>query len=155
MLSKATRLSISAMSALAEVHGTDSPTLTSTEIAKRRGIPSPFVAKVMTMLSLRGLVSGTRGPGGGYSLARPPGEITLFDIASVFQRIEEPECPLGRAHVCSDRNACGLHVPLRQMQASIRSFLTGATLAGFATGKSVAAANTTVQQRKSRTRRAS
>jgi Rrf2 family iron-sulfur cluster assembly transcriptional regulator len=154
MLSKATRLSISAMSALAEVYGKDSPTLTSTEIAKRRGIPSPFVAKVMTMLSLRGLVSGTRGPGGGYSLARPPDEITLFDIASVFQRIEEPECPLGRAHVCSDKTACALHVPLQQMQASIRAFLTGATLAGFAAGKSPVPA-TAMVQRKSRTRRAS
>jgi Rrf2 family protein len=132
MLTKATQLSIAAMSALAEVHGTSVPTLTATQIAKRRGIPSPFVAKIMTTLSLRGLVTGTRGPRGGYRLARPPESISLLEIASSFQRLHEAECPLGRSHVCSNTTACALHHPLQNLHDTFRRFLADTTLAGFA-----------------------
>jgi Rrf2 family iron-sulfur cluster assembly transcriptional regulator len=120
------------MSALAEVYGTAAPTLTATQIAKRRGIPSPFVAKLMTTLALRGLVAGTRGPGGGYCLTRPPASISLLDIALSFQRLKEAECPLGRSQVCANTAACALHQPLQEFHDHVRRFLADTTLAGFA-----------------------
>ena len=42
------------------------------EIADRQNIPSPFLAKIISQLSLAGLVTTYRGAGGGVSLARPP-----------------------------------------------------------------------------------
>ena len=127
MFSKSTRLAISAMTSFSESYGTATPTLTSTQIAKARGIPSPFVTKLMATLSMRGLVTGTRGPGGGYSLARGPQAISLLDIASSFQRLHEPECPLGRAHVCGRGERCALHNPLYRLQEDYRRFLCETT----------------------------
>ena len=138
MFSKTTRLAISAMTALSETHGTANPTLTASQIAEVRDIPSPFVAKLMTTLSMRGLVNGTRGPGGGYSLARSPRDISLLDIASSFQRLHEPECPLGRSHVCDSGTRCALHDPLHQLQETYNRFLAETTLAGFGPGAKVA-----------------
>ncbi|MSQ91189.1 MAG: transcriptional regulator [Phycisphaerales bacterium] len=37
------------------------------------------MAKILSTLSRAGIVSGTRGPGGGYTLARPPKAIALRD----------------------------------------------------------------------------
>lgn len=56
------------------------------EIAERRELSQPVVAKVLTIGSSLGLVEGTRGPGGGYWLKRPPGETSLLDIAGEFER---------------------------------------------------------------------
>ena len=82
MLNRATRIGIAAMSALAESHGTDVPALTASQIARRRSIPQPFLAKVLTSLSRHELIRGTRGPGGGYVLARLAAEISLLSIQS-------------------------------------------------------------------------
>ena len=53
MLNRATRIGIAAMSALAESHGTDVPALTASQIARRRSIPQPFLAKVLTTVRPR------------------------------------------------------------------------------------------------------
>ena len=132
MFNKTTRLAIAAMTVLAEVYGAENPTLTAIQIARARGIPRPFVAKLMTTLSLRGLVTGTRGPGGGYKLARAPEAISLLAIASSFERMEESACPLERGHMCSDGTPCALHTPLHVLQESYRMLLTETNLAAFA-----------------------
>jgi Rrf2 family iron-sulfur cluster assembly transcriptional regulator len=153
MFSKTTRLAISAMTALSETHGTANPTLTASQIAEARDIPSPFVAKLMTTLSMRGLVNGTRGPGGGYSLARAPRDISLLDIASSFQRLHEPECPLGRAHVCDSGARCALHDPLHQLQETYNRFLAETTLAGFGPEAKLAINPTTTRHPRRASRR--
>ena len=47
------------------------------EIAERQAIPKDYLALIMIDLRKAGLVESTRGPGGGYRLAYPPGEITM------------------------------------------------------------------------------
>ena len=57
-------------------HATDGSVRT-TEIAKRRGIPEPFLHRVLLTLSKHGLVRSYRGPQGGHTLAKDPSEITM------------------------------------------------------------------------------
>src|SRR6516225_8100024 len=47
------------------------------DIAEREAIPKDYLALIMIDLRKAGLVESTRGPGGGYRLARPPEEITM------------------------------------------------------------------------------
>jgi Rrf2 family protein len=50
------------------------------EIAERQNIPAPFLAKIISQLSLSGLVNTHRGAGGGVRLARPAAEINLLQV---------------------------------------------------------------------------
>ena len=59
------------------------------------------LAKVLQKLAKEGLVTSVRGPGGGFQLARPAGEISLYDVYSVIEGapggesclIREEDCP--------------------------------------------------------------
>jgi Rrf2 family protein len=136
MISQSTRVGIAAMSALAEVHGSGAPALTARQIAGRRGLSSPFVAKVLTALARQDLVRGTRGPGGGFVLARPPQAIALQEIAACFEPVSrEAHCPLGRGRVCDARKPCPLHVPFLKVYQAEAAFLASTTLGGFAPPK--------------------
>jgi Rrf2 family protein len=59
-------------------------------IGERQHIPARYLEQIFQRLRRAKLVRGKRGPGGGYTLARPPREITLRDV------IEAVEGPLDR-----------------------------------------------------------
>ena len=59
-------------------------------IGDRQRIPSRYLEQIFQRLRRARIVQGKRGPGGGYTLARPPSEITLRDV------IEAVEGPLDR-----------------------------------------------------------
>jgi Rrf2 family protein len=131
MLNKSSDAAIAAMSRLAEVHGGEHSSQTAAEIARARDLPQPFIAKVLTLLSRRGLVRGTQGRRGGYALARKPTEISLYDIASCFGRLERSlGCPFGPRR-CQKKAPCPLHHDLVGIQDRLRAFLEGTTLAVF------------------------
>ena len=52
----------------------------SLQIAERQGIPKQYLDQLMLILRKAGIVESSRGRQGGYQLARPPKEITLYDI---------------------------------------------------------------------------
>lgn len=49
-------------------------------LADYHGVPVPYMAKQMQLLSKAGIVSTSRGQTGGYTLAKAPAEISLWDI---------------------------------------------------------------------------
>src|SRR3979411_2748789 len=51
--------------------------LQSSEIARRQGIPGPFLDQVLMILRRAGFITSTRGPHGGHALARGAEEIRL------------------------------------------------------------------------------
>lgn len=127
---KTTQTAISAMSRLAEVYA-DGAHLSSGEVAKTRGLPQTLVAKLLTMLSQAGLVTGSRGPGGGYALARPPKEICLLDIASVFERLDDNVvCPFG-PNWCGSGDPCPLHDDYVKFAERFKKWQQKTTLAVF------------------------
>lgn len=63
------------------LHGADTP-VSVRDIAGRTGLPQPYLEQILLALKGAGLVRSKRGVGGGYVLAREPGEITLGDIVS-------------------------------------------------------------------------
>ena len=71
------------------------------EIARQMDVPEDFLAKILKTLVDQGLVRSTRGPHGGYALARIPADISFLDV------IEAVEGPVA-LNVCLDgEDACG------------------------------------------------
>jgi len=60
-------------------------------IGARQKIPARYLEQIFQRLRKSGIVCGKRGPGGGYTLARLPAEISLRDI------VEAIEGPVGAA----------------------------------------------------------
>ncbi|WP_442483241.1 RrF2 family transcriptional regulator [Aeoliella sp. SH292] len=130
---KTTQTAIAAMSRLAEVYA-DGVQLSSGDIAAARDLPQTLVAKLLTMLSQAGLVTGSRGPGGGYALARAPKEISLLDIANVFERQDDNVvCPFG-PNWCGSNSPCPLHNDYVAIADRFRKWQEQTTLAVFSKG---------------------
>lgn len=49
-------------------------------IAQEQGIPPSFLAKIISQLSIAGLLHTSRGARGGVTLARDPKDITLLEV---------------------------------------------------------------------------
>jgi len=62
-------------------------------ICAGHGVPSRFLVQILLQLKAAGIVTSTRGVGGGYQLVRPPEEITLADLVRIFEGPEEPAMP--------------------------------------------------------------
>ncbi|MCZ6625156.1 MAG: Rrf2 family transcriptional regulator [Deltaproteobacteria bacterium] len=55
------------------------------EIARRQKIPEEYLGQIMVLLKRANLVHGTRGPGGGYQLARPPENIRVNEVLKILE----------------------------------------------------------------------
>jgi Rrf2 family iron-sulfur cluster assembly transcriptional regulator len=129
---KLARQAVSAISYLAERHGPDAPWISSAEVGRERKIPTTLAAKLLSQMATAGLTFGTTGPGGGYRLARPPGEIRLAEIVSLFERgMDEFPCPFGPGF-CGSGDPCPLHEDFLKLEKNGRRFLEQTTLAVFA-----------------------
>ncbi|MEO8455017.1 MAG: Rrf2 family transcriptional regulator [Sphingomicrobium sp.] len=71
--------------------------LSATELSADTGVPLPTAQKLMGQLAASRLLTSVRGAGGGFALARPPGEISLADI------VEAVEGPIALT-MCADSN---------------------------------------------------
>ena len=60
------------------------------ELARQRGIPVQFLEQLFAVLRRAGVLRSQRGVKGGYSFARPPGDITALEIVELL------DGPLGR-----------------------------------------------------------
>jgi Rrf2 family iron-sulfur cluster assembly transcriptional regulator len=126
---RTTETAIAALGTLAEAH--DVPARRSVEqIAAACGRRAPFLAKLLSVLSRSGLVDGERGPGGGYRLSRPPGEITLLEIYLLFEgALPDDDCAWGGD--CQGWEQCPLHDGITEVRAATRRFLEETTLEAF------------------------
>jgi len=70
------------------------------EIAKKENISLKYLEQVINPLRAAGLLKAVRGAKGGYSLAKPPSEICLYDV------VETLEGPLNLLECLRDAKAC-------------------------------------------------
>ncbi len=104
------------------------------EIATRQGIPNPFLAKIISQLSLAGLVSTFRGAGGGVALARPSNQISLLDVIEALEGPIHLNRCLSQPEVCPRNGTCPVHGVLARAQSAL------ATLLGITTFEDLAGA---------------
>jgi Rrf2 family protein len=105
MLSQTTEYALRAMACLAISPDELTPT---PRLAELTLVPPNYLAKVLQSLAQAKLISGRRGVGGGYSLARPADKITLIDVVNAIDPVERIKtCPLGLPN--HGTNLCALH----------------------------------------------
>ncbi len=79
------------------------------QIAAEQHIPASFLAKIISQLSVAGLLHTARGARGGVSLAHPPEEISLLDVV---EAIDGPillnEC-VADSSDCEFKDDCPMH----------------------------------------------
>ncbi|MCP5552862.1 MAG: Rrf2 family transcriptional regulator [Akkermansiaceae bacterium] len=128
--SKLAQAGIAAVSYLAEISG-EQRLAGSGEIAAARDLSQALVAKILTLLSSAGLVSGKSGPSGGYRLARNPAKISLLDVVRVFEDVEsQVMCPFG-PHWCGSGPQCPLHDTFVELRQQVVDRLDQETFAQF------------------------
>jgi Rrf2 family protein len=78
-------------------------------IAQEQHIPPSFLAKIISQLSIAGLLQTSRGARGGVMLAKQPEEITLLDV------VESIDGPIALNECVNEENGCsfGDDCPLR------------------------------------------
>lgn len=74
-------------------HTGDQP-VQSSVITERQGIPRRYLEQVLQQLVRAGILSGVRGPRGGYRLARERRLVTLGDIIRVVRTMESANDPV-------------------------------------------------------------
>ena len=78
-------------------------------LARSIGAPENYLGKLLAVLGENDILESRRGLGGGFRLARPAEEITVFEVVAPFDRLHAwKSCVLG-LNDCTDDNPCALH----------------------------------------------
>lgn len=120
------RYAVTAMLDLALHHERGPVTLC--DIARRQNISLSYLEQLFSQLRKRGLVSSTRGPGGGYRLGREATEIAVADvILAVDESVDATRC--GGRENCQEEARCLTHDLWSDLSHQIQEFLRGIDLA--------------------------
>lgn len=99
------------------------------DIAAETGIPFFYLSKVLRRMVAAGLLSGSRGHGGGFVVARPAHEIRFSEIlAALDGRDDSSACVFGWDR-CSDEVPCVLHHRWKTLRQSFQEWTHRTTLA--------------------------
>jgi Rrf2 family iron-sulfur cluster assembly transcriptional regulator len=124
-LSTKGRYAVTAMMDIA-LHQKQGP-VTLAEISQCQGISLSYLEQLFAKLRKEGLVKGVRGPGGGYSLAKPPDQISVADIIqSVDEKLDMTKC--GGKGNCSNGDKCLSHQLWFDLSCKLYKFLNGIKL---------------------------
>jgi Rrf2 family protein len=106
--------------------------LTIPEIAEAEGLSPEYTAKLMRALRQGQLVMSTRGAGGGYRLARPPNQITPWEVLQVLGGSFFPEgfCEShpGQLQDCVHTTDCAVRALWSRIEGVVRELLQSITL---------------------------
>lgn len=98
-------------------------------IARRTGIPKPYLSRILYDLAQSGVIMSKRGYKGGVALSKPALEISLMEIAEAVRGEEwQKSCLLGLAE-CSDQRACPVHDFWKPVREEVENKLREVTLA--------------------------
>lgn len=98
------------------------------ELAGQLHVPSNYLSKTLHQLARAGVVTGTRGKHGGFTLARAAHRIRLAEVIGPFQDVDQRSCLLGRP-VCSDARPCAAHGRWKEVAEQLAEFFSRTTLA--------------------------
>jgi Rrf2 family transcriptional regulator, iron-sulfur cluster assembly transcription factor len=98
-------------------------------ISQRQQISLSYLEQLFGKLRRNELVESTRGPGGGYTLARKASDITVADIiTSVDEPIDATQCAGKENCLGGDGNRCMTHDLWASLNTRMVEFLDSVTL---------------------------
>lgn len=126
------KYALKALSYMASTSDKDSFTIA--DIAQAEGIPKKFLEAILLTIKNSGILSSRKGPGGGYSLARNPNQITIGAVIRAFEGDLIPlQCLSESAYAscpeCSDEDTCGIKLVMTDVEKVLSSVLDSTTIA--------------------------
>ena len=120
------RFAVTAMIDLALRQGNGPVTLAA--ISQRQRISLSYLEQLFGKLRRHELVESTRGPGGGYTLARNAADITVADIiVSVDEPMDATQCG-GKENCLGEAGRCMTHDLWATLNFKMYEYLTSVTL---------------------------
>ena len=108
--------------------------IATSKIAREQSIPPSFLAKIISQLSIAGLLLTSRGAHGGVSLKRSPKEISLLEVV---EAIDGPillnEC-VANSNLCSFESDCPLKPIWDDAQVQLVNKLRSTNFSQFGNG---------------------
>jgi Rrf2 family protein len=134
MLSRKAKYAIKALLALAESEQEEPMRIA--DLARSEQIPPKFLELILLGLKNHGILQSRKGKGGGYLLARDPGEIYLGQIVRMFDGPLAPvPCASQTAYVpcadCRNEAVCGVHLAMKEVRDATARILDGTSLAAL------------------------
>jgi Rrf2 family protein len=131
-ISQKTKYALKALRFLAD-RGLEKSVLIS-ELAQRQQIPQKFLEAILLELRNQGVLSSRKGKGGGYSLIKPPEQITLGAIIRTFDGpLALLPCASESAFVkcaeCESELTCGTRTVFKEVRDAMAKILDSTTLA--------------------------
>ena len=118
----------------------DAPTSTSRragfvmldKLTDQANLPREFLAKIFRQLVEGGVLTSAKGPGGGFSLAKPAHEVSLLNVIEIIDGGHQIDgCVVGLAR-CNDHMPCPQHDLFKPIRQRLRAYLSTTTLADTA-----------------------
>ena len=131
MISMKTKYALLALDTLAR---SDKGAMLIADLANSGNIPKKFLEAILLTLRNQGMLLSKKGPGGGYSLARPASAITIGSIVRAFEGDLAPVQCLsdtagGKCPECGDLGTCGIRLVMTDVKQALSAVLDGMTLA--------------------------
>lgn len=113
LIAKDTDYAIRALCFLAR---NDGDPISVAEISEELQISYAFLRKIMQSLHKKGILTASKGKGGGFSLNQPAEQISLLDVIQVFQgSLSLKNCQI-KQKPCPEIGACRLHKELESIE---------------------------------------
>ena len=130
-LSSKGRVAVTSLVDMAVYSKNDNPVKLS-DISKRQNISLAFLEQIFFLLKKRGIVQSTRGPLGGYSFAKNPEMVNLYDVISAIDEEFKINNCNGVDYGCISSNGkkskCLTHNLWYEFRNHILSFLTSISI---------------------------
>ena len=129
-ISRTSEYALKALIELAIDHQKGNTVTLINDVAKRKGIPQKYLEQILLRLKNAGVLVSKRGVGGGYSLSRPPENISLGEIVRVVEGSLAPvNCVSTSSHVdCPDESSCGLYSVMLEVKNAVSGVLDNTSL---------------------------
>jgi Rrf2 family protein len=127
MISNKTKYALKAVLLLTGKYASKEPVLIA-EIAEAESIPKKFLEAILLELKNKGFLKSKKGKGGGYLLAKDPGQISFGEVIGIFEN------PFGalpclnssthrRCGECKKGGACGIQMVMKEVYQTTSSIL--------------------------------
>jgi Rrf2 family protein len=108
------------------------------KISEDLGMPGPFLGKIMQLLAKHKILHSIKGPNGGFSLAKPADEISLYDIVNIIDGTDVfNECLIG-VKICNNNpnheELCPFHEKSHKVRNELKTLFKNQSVGEFAKG---------------------
>ena len=131
MLSNSSKYALNAVLYLA-VHTDETKKISAREIGDAISIPTPFLSKLLQILSRKNVISSSKGPGGGFFMTAKNLNLNLIEIVKHIDGLDNFEdCVLGLKK-CSSEKPCPVHYSIQPLKIQFLKELKENTVTSFA-----------------------